>query len=68
MSSGFNIFFATEDSRTSFERLANAQHVIVIGHGPGSQHVMDLLERRCMPHLSPPSDYVLKDASKLSVS
>lgn len=30
----------------NYVQLANAQRVIIIGHGPGSQHVMDLLERR----------------------
>ena len=28
------------------DRLTNAEHVIVIGHGPGAQHVMNLMNRR----------------------
>jgi histone deacetylase 6 len=42
-----------------FGRLANAQRVIVIGHGPGSHHVMDLLERRCTSRLSLRKDFIL---------
>lgn len=56
-----------KESSCIFERLAGAQRVIIIGHGPGSQHVMDLLERRCMSSPSPPNDSMLNAYQAVSV-
>jgi histone deacetylase 6 len=41
------------------KRLSGAQRVIIIGHGPGSQYVMDLLERRCTSPLCLLNDFIL---------
>jgi hypothetical protein len=44
--------FEIRASKLYYHRLSSAQRVIVVGHGPGSHLVMDLLERRCMSNFS----------------